>query len=125
MHKVKTAYSLNDPRKFESIEEAEKELNRLRVLCIRLKKKQAEEVHFLLGLSITSHDYVGRMGYDKPKNKGGKKQFICSERLWKIDPSTGEVLMLGGKFSRRETAKEKKIRNGTNRKTSRGRGTQR
>jgi len=64
MHKVNTAYSLNDPRKFESIEETEKELNRLRALCIRLKKKQAEEVHFLLGLSVTSHDYVGRMGYD-------------------------------------------------------------
>lgn len=94
MHKVNTAYSLNDPRKFESIEEAEKELNRLRALCIRLKKKQAEEVHFLLGLSVTNHDYVGRMGYDKPKNKGGKKQFICAERIRKIDPSTGEILKL-------------------------------
>lgn len=32
MHKVKTAYSLNDSRKFESMEEAEKELNRLTLL---------------------------------------------------------------------------------------------
>ena len=34
--KVDTAYFLNDPRKFDSVEQAEKELNRLRAVCIRL-----------------------------------------------------------------------------------------
>ena len=40
--KVSTAYFLDDPRKFSSMEEAEKELNRLRAVCVRLKKKQGE-----------------------------------------------------------------------------------
>ena len=61
--KVDTAYFLNDPRKFDSVEQAEKELNRLRAVCIRLKKKQDEDITFLLGLSVTSSQWYGRMGY--------------------------------------------------------------
>lgn len=44
--KVSTAYFLDDPRKFSSMEEAEKELNRLRAVCVRLKKKQGEDIAF-------------------------------------------------------------------------------
>ena len=51
--KVSTAYFLDDPRKFSSMEEAEKELNRLRAVCVRLKKKQGEDIAFMLGLSVT------------------------------------------------------------------------
>ena len=64
--KVKTAYFLNDPRKFDSVEEAQQELNRLRAVCVRLKKKQSEDIAFLLGLSVTDSQYIGRMGYDRP-----------------------------------------------------------
>lgn len=94
MQKVSTAYLLCDGRKFENREEAEKELNRLRALCVRLQKKQEEEIHFLLGLSTTDSDYLGYIGYDKPKNQGGKKQFICSEKIWRTDRETGEVFKL-------------------------------
>ena len=66
--KVSTAYFLDDPRKFSSMEEAEKELNRLRAVCVRLKKKQGEEIAFMLGLSVTDSQY------------GGKKVFICTEK---------------------------------------------
>ena len=38
--KVDTAYFLNDPRKFDSVEQAEKELNRLRAVCIRLSREE-------------------------------------------------------------------------------------
>ena len=55
--KVSTAYFLDDPRKFSSMEEAEKELNRLRAVCVRLKKKQGEEIAFMLGLSVTDSQY--------------------------------------------------------------------
>lgn len=69
--KVSTAYFLDDPRKFSSMEEAEKELNRLRAVCVRLKKKQGEEIAFMLGLSVTDSQYIGRMGYtDKHIYKG-------------------------------------------------------
>lgn len=78
--KVNTAYFLNDPRKFDTMDEAEKELNRLRAVCIRLKKKQDEDIAFLLGLSVTDSQWAGQMGYDKPKNQGGRKVFICSEK---------------------------------------------
>lgn len=78
--KVDTAYFLNDPRKFDSVEQAEKELNRLRAVCIRLKRKQDEDITFLLGLSVTSSQWYGKMGYDKPKSEGGRKRFICSEK---------------------------------------------
>lgn len=91
LYKVNTAYHICDKRKFKSIEEASRELNRLRALCIRLKRKQTEEISFLLGVSVTDSAYIGKMGYDKPKNKGGKKQFICSERIKKIDRQTGEL----------------------------------
>ena len=49
--KVSTAYFLDDPRKFSSMEEAEKELNRLRAVCVRLKKKRFSPmpVHFVNG----------------------------------------------------------------------------
>jgi hypothetical protein len=92
--KVNTGYFLDDPRKFASKEEAEKELNRLRALCVRLKKSQTEEIHFLLGLSETDSQYIGYMGYDKPKNQGGKKHFICLDKIWKKDAETGETLKL-------------------------------
>lgn len=78
--KINSAYFLDDPRKFDSIEEAEKELNRLRAVCIRLKKKQSEDIAFLLGLSVTDSQYMGRMGYKKSMRYGGKKVFICSEK---------------------------------------------
>lgn len=63
--KVSTAYFLDDPRKFSSMEEAEKELNRLRAVCVRLKKKQGEDIAFMLGLSVTDSQYMGKMGYQK------------------------------------------------------------
>ena len=78
--KVSTAYFLDDPRKFSSMEEAEKELNRLRAVCVRLKKKQGEEIAFTLGLSVTDSQYIGRMGYQKSMRYGGKKVFICTEK---------------------------------------------
>lgn len=78
--KVSTAYFLDDPRKFSSMEEAEKELNRLRAVCVRLKKKQGEDIAFMLGLSVTDSQYMGKMGYQKSMRYGGKKVFICSER---------------------------------------------
>ena len=90
MNKVDTAYLICDPRKFTCIEDAERELNRLRQLCIRLKKQQSEDVRILLGLSIVNSAFLGIMGYDKPKNQGGKKQFICKDRVRRIDKSTGE-----------------------------------
>lgn|GEM_PF-2792752 len=89
--KVNTAYFLNDPRKLGSIEDGEKELNRLRAVCMRWKRKQEADINITLGLSVTSTEFVGKMGYDKPKNKGGKKQFICDEKIWRIDRNTGEV----------------------------------
>ena len=78
--KVSTACFLDDPRKFSSMEEAEKELNRLRAVCVRLKKKQGEEIAFMLGLSVTDSQYIGRMGYQKSMRYGGKKVFICTEK---------------------------------------------
>lgn len=92
--KVKTTYFLNDPRKFDSAEEAQQELNRLRAVCVRLKKKQNEDIAFLLGLSVTDSQYIGRMGYNRPKSKGGKKVFICAEKRihngQRIEPCTDE-----------------------------------
>lgn len=89
--KVNTAYFLNDPRKLDSMQDGENELNRLRAVCLRWKKKQGGDINITLGLSATSTEFVGKMGYDKPKNKGGKKQFISDEKIWRIDPHTGEV----------------------------------
>ena len=94
MRKVDTAYFLCDERKFNTIEDATKELNRLRAMCVRLKKKQDEEISFLLGVSVTDSTFVGKMGYDKPKNKGGRKQFICSEKVRKVDRQTGETVRI-------------------------------
>ena len=79
--KVSTAYFLDDPRKFSSMEEAEKELNRLRAVCVRLKKKQGEEIAFMLGLSVTDSQYIGRMGYQKSMRYGGKKVFTAPWHL--------------------------------------------
>ena len=90
--KVDTAYFLWDPRKFDSIADAEKELNRLRAICVRWKKKQGDEINCLLGLSVTRSEYVGRMGYDKPKSKGGKKQFLCTQKIRSRDRSTGAIV---------------------------------
>ena len=78
--KVSTAYLVNDPRKFTSMEEAEKDLNRLRAVCVRLKKKQGEDIAFMLGLSVMDSQYMGKTGYQKSMRYGGKKVFICSER---------------------------------------------
>jgi len=63
LRKVDTAYFLCDERKFNSIEDATKELNRLRAMCVRLKKKQDEEISFLLGVSVTDSTFVGKIGY--------------------------------------------------------------
>ena len=92
--KVNTAYFLNDPRKFGGMEDGERELNRLRAVCMRWKKKQGETINIILGLSVTSSEYVGKMSYNKPKNKGGKKQFICQQKIWRKDPNTGEIKKL-------------------------------
>ena len=92
LYKVNTAYLLCDGRKFNSIEDATKELNRLRAMCVRLKKKQEEEISFLLGVSVTDSAYVGKMGYDKPKSKGGRKHFTCSEKVRKVDRQTGKTV---------------------------------
>lgn len=89
--KANTAYFLNDPRKFDSKEDGEKELNRLRAVCVRWKKKHGVNIAITLGLSVNSSEYIGRMGYDKPKNEGGKKQFICEEKIWRADQNTGEI----------------------------------
>lgn len=78
--KGSTAYLVNGPRKFSSMEEAEKELNKLRAVCIRLKKKPGEDIAFMLGLSVTDSQYMGKMGYQKSMRYGGKKVFICSEK---------------------------------------------
>ena len=79
--KVNTAYFLNDPRKFGGMEDGERELNRLRAVCMRWKKKQGESINIILGLSVTSSEYVGKMSYNKAKNNlfvnrkyGGKTQ---------------------------------------------------
>ena len=61
--KVNTAYSINDPRKFESIEVGERELNRLRAICVRWKKKHGEDINITLGLSVTNNQHSGKMGY--------------------------------------------------------------
>ena len=82
--KVNTAYSINDPRKFDSIEDGEKELNRLRAVCVRWKKKHGGDINITLGLSVTNNQHSGKMGYNKPKNEGGRKQFITEERIRKV-----------------------------------------
>lgn len=92
--KVNTAYLICDERKFQSINDVEKELNRLRAVCVRLKNKQEEEIRFILGVSVTNTDYIGKMGYDKPKNQGGKKQFICADSRLTWNPETGENVVV-------------------------------
>ena len=78
--KVNTAYFLNDPRKLGSMEDGEKELNRLRAVCMCWKKKQGADINITLGLSATSTEFVGKMGYDKPKNKGGKSSLFVMKK---------------------------------------------
>lgn len=88
MEKINTAYLICDSRNFLSLDdsdEAEKEYNRVRAKCYRMKNKiGTDDIHFLLGLSNVNSDFFGEMGYDKPKNQGGKKQFksysSCAER---------------------------------------------
>lgn len=92
--KVNTAYIVCDERKFCSIKDAEKELNRLRAICMRLKNKQDEEISFVLGVSVTNTDYIGKMGYDKPKNQGGKKQYACADTRLTWNPATGETIII-------------------------------
>lgn len=91
MQKVNTAYLLCDDRKFDTIDKATKELKRLRALCYRLKDKNVEKnIAFTMGVSTNITDFIGEMIYDKPKNKGGKKQFVCYEKITKRDRNTGE-----------------------------------
>lgn len=72
------------------MEEANQELARIRAMCYRLKKGNNDtQISFLLGVSITNSAYVGMMGYEKPKNRGGKKVFITPERVTKIDKDSG------------------------------------
>lgn len=92
--KVNTAYLVCDGRKFQSIKDAEKELNRLRAICVRLKNKQDEEISFILGVSVTNTDYIGKMSYDKPKNQGGKKQYACADSRLTWNPETGETIII-------------------------------
>jgi hypothetical protein len=94
MYKKDSAYMLWDNRKFANIEEAKRELNRLQAICIRLKNKQEEEISFILGVSVTNTDYIGKMGYDKPKNQGGKKQYICADSRLTWNPETGETIII-------------------------------
>lgn len=94
MYKKNSAYMLWDSRKFADIEEVKRELNRLQAICIRLKNKQEEEVNFILGVSVTNTDYIGKMGYDKPKNQGGKKQYICADSRLTWNPETGEKIII-------------------------------
>lgn len=92
MNKVNSAYLICNPIKFPDIDTAEKELKRLRSLCIRLKSKDNEDnINFVLGCSVTNSQYFGKMGYDKPKNKGGKKKFNSPMMITKRDRLTGEL----------------------------------
>lgn len=79
--KVNTAYSINDPRKFDSIEDGEKELNRLRAVCIRWKKKQGGDIDITLGLSVTNGKYASRVVRDG----NGRKQIVCDKKVWGVD----------------------------------------
>jgi hypothetical protein len=47
-----SAYLICDGRKFDNIELAEKELNRIRAFCYRLKAKEFPEITFYIGVSI-------------------------------------------------------------------------
>ena len=91
--KENSAYMMSYGMTFENTEEAERDLKRLKMFCYRLKKKQEEEIHFLIGMSTISSDSIGvqgEMGYDKPKNQGGKKQYIPYE-MKQRNRKTGEV----------------------------------
>lgn len=92
--KVDTAYLICNEQKFRSIKDAEKELDRLRALCGRLQSKQEEKINFILGVSVTNTDYIGKMGYPTPKSQGGKKQYICVDNRRTWNPETGETIII-------------------------------
>lgn len=79
--KTNIAYFLNDPRKFDSKEDGEKELNRLRAVCIRWKKKQGGDIGVTLGLSATNGKYASRVVRDR----NGRKQIVCDKKVWGVD----------------------------------------
>lgn len=103
MEKINTAYLICDSRNFLSLDdsdEAEKEYNRVRAKCYRMKNKiGTDDIHFLLGLSNVNSDFFGEMGYDKPKNQGGKKQFKCIDKIRRLDSSTGEIVCVMPNFT--------------------------
>ncbi|MPM12695.1 hypothetical protein SDC9_59049 [bioreactor metagenome] len=91
--KENSAYMMSYGMKFENTEEAERDLKRWKMFCYRLQKKQEEEVHFVIGMSTISSASIGvqgEMGYDKPKNQGGIKQYIPYE-MKQRNRKTGEV----------------------------------
>lgn len=90
-----SAYMLPLPMKYNTVEEAKSYMENLRQFCYRYKRKQEEEIHFILGVSTIDSSFVqlglcGKMGYDKPKNQGGKKQYVPRD-IQRIDRQTGEV----------------------------------
>lgn len=90
-----SAYMLPLPMKYNTVEEAKSYMENLRQFCYRYKRKQEEEIHFVLGVSTIDSSFVqlglcGKMGYDKPKNQGGKKQYVPRD-IQRIDRQTGEV----------------------------------
>lgn len=90
-----SAYMLPLPMKYNTVEEAKSYMENLRQFCYRYKRKQEEEIHFILGVSTIDSSFVqlglcGKIGYDKPKNQGGKKQYIPRD-IQRIDRQTGEV----------------------------------
>lgn len=90
-----SAYMPPLPMKYSTVEEAVSYMENLRQFCYRYKQKQEEEIHFILGVSTIGSSFVqlgscGKIGYDKPKNQGGKKQYIPRD-IKRIDRKTGEV----------------------------------
>lgn len=90
-----SAYMPPLPMKYDTVEEAVSYMENLRQFCYRYKRKQEEEIHFILGVSTIDSSFVqlglcGKMGYDKPKNQGGKKRYIPRD-IQRIDHKTGEV----------------------------------
>ena len=84
MEKVNTAYQVLDSRKFNTLDEADKEARRSRAACYRLKEKYPD-VDFIIAVSETDADVSSGVIYDRPKNQGGRKRFYAT------DPKTGEI----------------------------------
>ncbi len=91
MKKVDTAYIICYGRKFDTMEEDTKALNRLKTFCATYKKNIGDSnLEFIMGTSQASGKLKGKMGYDKSKRNGGKKQFICAQKICMTNPETGE-----------------------------------